>query len=61
MLAHPTRKLTREQHLAKFFRCWEFADVKLGRERAERLVEMVDRLEAVEDVRTLTGLLAPAR
>lgn len=60
MLAHPSRPLTREQHLAKFFRCWEFADVPLGRERAERLMEMVDRLEGVEDVRAVTGLLAPA-
>lgn len=57
MLANPARPLTREQHLAKFHRCWSFAAETLG--PADALVGMVDRLETVADVRMLTRLLQP--
>ena len=54
MLASPARPLSRDQHLAKFHRCWEFAQDAPGADRRDRLVELVDRLDSVEDVRALT-------
>ena len=53
MLAHPARPLTREQHLAKFRRCLDFAATPLAPDAAERLIETVDRLETMGDVRGL--------
>ncbi len=60
MLAHPARPLTREQHLTKFRRCWEFAVDGLPAAAAEALIERVDRLEDVADLRELTALLGAA-
>jgi 2-methylcitrate dehydratase PrpD len=51
MLASPARPLTREQHLAKFRDCWAFSAVPLG--EPERLIDLVDRLDTVADVRAL--------
>ena len=56
MLANPARQLTREQHLAKFRRCCTFSLDGLAPGAPARLVEMVDRLQEVEDVRLLTKL-----
>lgn len=56
MLAHPTRPLTREQHLAKFRRCLDFAASPLAHDAPSRLIEMVDRLESLDDVRVLGAL-----
>jgi 2-methylcitrate dehydratase PrpD len=56
MLASPVRPLSREQHLQKFMRCLEFAQIPLA---AAGLVDLVDRLEQVADVRKLCALLAP--
>ena len=53
MLANPARRLTREQHLTKFRRCLEFAAEPLRKSTADTLIELVDRLEDVEDVRDL--------
>jgi hypothetical protein len=53
MLANPAGRLTREQHLAKFRRCLEFAAEPLPAGAADALIAMVDRLEEVEDVREL--------
>jgi 2-methylcitrate dehydratase PrpD len=58
MLAHPTRPLTHQQHLAKFHRCLDFAASPLARDAPARLVEAVDRLESVEDVRVLGAMAA---
>jgi len=58
MLAHPARPLAREQHLAKFRRCADFAASPLAPDVPARLIEIVDRLEAVEDVRILAALAA---
>jgi len=58
MLASPARPLTRDQHLAKFFRCLEFAATPLPRGNGEKLVDLVDRMDQLDDVRVLTGLLA---
>lgn len=60
MLANPSRPLTRSQHLAKFNRCLEFAAESLSPDTAKRLVDSVDGLEELEDVRLL-GTLAAAR
>ncbi|MBE9605516.1 MmgE/PrpD family protein [Acetobacteraceae bacterium H6797] len=59
MLASPSRRLTREQHLTKFRRCWEFAAEPLGEEAREKLIAMVDDLETLGDLRDLTALLRP--
>jgi aconitate decarboxylase len=53
MLAHPTRRLSRKQHLAKFRRCWGFARNTLATDAAETLIDLVDRLEKIADVREL--------
>jgi aconitate decarboxylase len=57
MLASEQRPLTRDLHLAKFRRCCAFAERPWDDERIERLIETVDRLEAMADVRELTSLL----
>ena len=59
MLAAATRPLTRDQHLAKFRRCWQFAADRLERPAAEELIAQVDRLDEMADVRVLSSLLAP--
>jgi hypothetical protein len=56
-LGHPRRRLARAQHLAKFRRCWSLSAAPLG--PAEALIELVDRLEEVDDMRLLAALLAP--
>jgi 2-methylcitrate dehydratase PrpD len=58
MLAHPDRPLTREQHLAKFRRCLDFAATPLPAGTAERLIDAVDRLDDLEDVGVLAALAA---
>jgi hypothetical protein len=45
--------------LRKFIRCLEFADDPLPEAAGAALIEMVDRLERVGDVRELCALLAP--
>jgi 2-methylcitrate dehydratase PrpD len=56
MLAHPTRPFTRGQHLAKFRRCLDFAAAPLTLGAGESLVEAVDGLEKLDDVRLLAAL-----
>jgi 2-methylcitrate dehydratase PrpD len=58
MLAHPSRPLTHEQHLAKFHRCLDFAAVAMMPDTPARLIQAVDRLESAEDVRALAALAA---
>jgi aconitate decarboxylase len=58
MLASPSRRLTRAEHLAKFTGCWLFAQTPLG--PGARLVELIEGLEDVTDVRTLAACLVPA-
>jgi len=58
MLANPARPLTRDQHLAKFTRCLDFATEPLPAGTAARLVEAVDDLEQIRDVRLLAALAA---
>jgi 2-methylcitrate dehydratase PrpD len=59
MLGSPAKPLSREAHLGKLRANAAGALVPLTQARTERLIEMVDGLEAVADVRALTSLLAP--
>lgn len=59
MLANPARPLTRTQHLAKFRRCAALATTPLNSAQTDRLVDTVDRLEEVADLRDLAALLTP--
>ena len=59
MLAAASRPFTRLQHLAKFRRCWQFAADTLDQAAGETLISLVDHLEDVEDVRTVSSLLEP--
>jgi len=56
---HPDCPLTRDQHLAKFRRCWTYGAKPLDPERGERLVELVDELPRLGDVRELVALTMP--
>jgi 2-methylcitrate dehydratase PrpD len=58
MLANPARRLTREQHLAKFRRCLDFAQAPLRPGSGETLIGLVDRLEELADVRELMAPLS---
>ena len=58
MLAHPARPLNMEQHLAKFRRCLEFTATPLPADTAARLIETIDRLESLDDVRVIGALAA---
>jgi 2-methylcitrate dehydratase PrpD len=59
MLASPTRRLTRAQHLKKFRRCCEFAELPLPPVQQQALIDAVDDLDTLTDVRDLTRLLVP--
>lgn len=59
MLASPTRRLTREQHLTKFHRCCDFAHAPIPAGQQDQLIETVDAIESLSDIRLLTQLLAP--
>ena len=53
MLANPARRLTREQHIAKFRHCLDFAQETLAPDAGDTLIRLVDRLEELSDVREL--------
>lgn len=61
MLASPSRRLTRDQHLTKFRRCWEFAAQELSDEARDKLIKTVDNLEHVLDVRLLCSLVLASK
>ena len=58
MLANPARPLTREQHLTKFHRCCTFSTDALRPDASAGLVDLVDRLDEIDDVRLLTELVS---
>ena len=60
VLGHPDRPLSRAQHLDKFRRCWGYGATSLPREAGERLIELVDRLDTVEDARALVACTIPS-
>lgn len=59
MLASPTRRLSRDKYLAKFRRCWDIAADGLSVAKREELIDGVDDLENVSDVRDLFAIFSP--
>jgi 2-methylcitrate dehydratase PrpD len=59
LLGSPAHPLSRDEHLRKFRRCWQHGGRHLPPEHAERLMNMVEHLEDVDDVTALCRLLAP--
>jgi aconitate decarboxylase len=59
VIGHPDSPLSREQHLAKFRRCWTYGASPLATGNAERLIDLVDRLETMPDIGELVGLTVP--
>ncbi len=57
MLASPSRRLSREGHLAKFRTCCTFAASPLKAGAVEDLIMAVDQLETVADIRDLVALI----
>lgn len=57
-IGHPDNPLSREAHLAKFRYCWRYGRPEGDAALAEKVIEMVDRIEALDDVRALCALLA---
>ena len=55
-LGSPERPLSREQHLAKFRRCWSCAAQPLTEEAAERLIHLVDGFEELSNTNELAAL-----
>jgi 2-methylcitrate dehydratase PrpD len=60
VLGSVANPLSREQHLDKFRRCWTYGARKLPPENAGQLIDLVDRLDSVSDVRELVALTVPA-
>jgi 2-methylcitrate dehydratase PrpD len=58
MLASPLRRLSHDSHLAKFRRCCSFAAVPMRDETVEGLIDLVDRLDTLDDAAVLTDPLA---
>lgn len=54
---NPAKPMTREAHLEKFRRNWEIAARPMRERDGERLIELVDRLDEVDDVRELVDLM----
>ena len=59
-LGSPERPLSREQHLAKFRRCWSCGVQPLADEAANRLIHLVDGLDEVDNSSELVALTRPA-
>ena len=53
---NPNKPLTRDAHLAKFRRNWKAAAISLSAEKGEELINNIDCLEEVEDIRSLIDL-----
>jgi 2-methylcitrate dehydratase PrpD len=59
VVGSPDVPLGRAAHLDKFRRCWGHGARPAAAERGERLIALVDGLEAVPDARALIALCAP--
>jgi 2-methylcitrate dehydratase PrpD len=59
VIGHPAHPLSRDQNLDKFRRCWTYGAERLVDAHAARVIELVDRLESLPDVRELIRLLVP--
>lgn len=56
---NPAKPMTREAHLAKFRTNWRSSALPLLSENAERLIEAVDGIDTIGDVREIVSLLMP--
>ncbi len=59
-LGSPERPLSREQHLAKFRRCWSCGAQPLADEAADRLIRLVDDLDELNNSNETVTLTRPA-
>ena len=59
VIGQPSHPLTRDAHLDKFRRCWTYGAERLEPANAERMIDAVDRLESLPDVRELIRLTVP--
>lgn len=59
VLGSPEKPLSYDQHIQKFRRCWQHGGQHLPPGHADRLIDLVEHLEDVEDVATLCPLLVP--
>ena len=59
-LGSPERPLSREQHLAKFRRCWSCGAQPLAGEAADRLIRVVDGLDELDNSNALVALTRPS-
>ncbi|MEN9774461.1 MAG: hypothetical protein RL322_1531 [Pseudomonadota bacterium] len=55
-IGHPDNPLSTERHLAKFRKCWSVSGMPAA--QGEQVLDLVDRLESVDDVSALARLLA---
>ena len=58
-LGSPERPLSREQHLAKFRRCWTGGAQPLAHEAADRLIRLVDGLVELDNSNEIVALTRP--
>jgi len=58
MIGSPHNPLTREQHLAKFRRCWRSGVRPLDPASGERLIGLIDRLDDLSDIGEIIELVA---
>jgi len=59
VVGSPAKPLRHDEHVRKFRRCWQYGGQQLPPGNAERLLDMVEHLEDVEDVSALCRLLVP--
>ena len=53
----PGRPLTDEQHKQRFLNCLDFSGMSLSKEKVDNIINEVDHLETMSDVRSLISLL----
>ena len=54
---NPKNPMTKEELTAKFYHCASHAAMALPKKNLDRVVEMVDNLEELKDIREITALL----
>lgn len=53
----PGNELTREEHIARFHDCVSYGGKPLPQENVEKIIATVDKLDKIEDIRSLISLL----
>ena len=53
----PNNPLPREAHESRFWDCFDYAETRPSRDRADRVVSLITHMEQIEDVRSLIPLL----